>query len=198
MSKLVIDLPPKEFAVEEDDNNILLFEAPAEHFVLEHSLYAISKWESHFHKSYIKNKDKTPEENEYYIRCMVVEPFYEDPSEITNITMQRIITEADNYQRILNYINDPMTATYFQQNSEDSSSSDAITAELIYYWLIKLEIPVDIFEHWHINRLLTLIEVFNRKDSSSGNKKRPMSSSALARRRSMMEARRAQMGGKRG
>ena len=36
--------------------------------------------------------------------------------------------------------------------------------ELIYYWMIKCQIPIE-FQKWHLNKLITLIRVCEVKDS---------------------------------
>ena len=40
----------------------------------------------------------------------------------------------------------------------EQKNKEIITAELIYYWMLDLGIPVE-FQKWHINRLITLIRV---------------------------------------
>ena len=84
------------------------------------------------------------------------------------------------------YIDDPMTATTFSNDSSKRSGRETITAELIYYWMISQGIPVE-FEKWHINSLLTLIRVCNIKNSPG----KKMSASEIARRNAALnEARR--------
>ena len=39
---------------------------------LEHSLVSISKWESNWHKSFLSDNNKSPEEVIDYIRCMTI------------------------------------------------------------------------------------------------------------------------------
>ena len=151
---------------------------------LEHSLVSISEWESKWNKSFISNSNMTDEETFDYIRCMVRTPNV--PQGILEFLT------PDNVQQIKNYIEAPMTATTFSDNKSKKGGREIITSELIYYWMIALQIPVE-FEHWHLNRLLTLIRVCNIKNEPP--KKR--SKSDIMRENARLNAqRRAQLNSK--
>lgn len=117
---------------------------------LEHSLVALSKWESEYHKPFISKEDKTNEETLDYIKYMTI-------TENVNPNVYSCLTQ-DNIIEINNYIGNPMTATTFSDNKNTNGRRRIVTSELIYCWMITLNIPVE-FENWHLNRLLTLIRV---------------------------------------
>ena len=122
---------------------------------LEHSLVSVSKWESKWHKSFLSRKEKTNEEIMDYIKCMTLTKNVDDET-YNKLSMENI-------RSINEYIENPMTATYFSEDNNGKKSNDVITSELIYYWMIALQIPVE-FEKWHLNRLLTLIRVCEVKN----------------------------------
>lgn len=126
---------------------------------LEHSLIAVRKWESKWHKPFLGNKEKTNEEIMNYISCMTVNANQVDP-----IVYQFL--SQDDILKIVQYIEDPMTATWFSNNlhiGASNRSGEVVTAEIIYYWMIALNIPVE-FEKWHLRQLLTLIKVVSIKN----------------------------------
>lgn len=123
---------------------------------LEHSLVSISKWESRWCKPFIDKKDKTFEETIDYIKCMTLNKNVTDD-------VYACLTKS-NLDVINKYIGAPMTATYFSNNDRGKKNNEQITSELIYYWMIALQIPFEC-QKWHLNRLLTLIRVCNIKNS---------------------------------
>ena len=62
-----------------------------------------------------------------------------------------------------------MTATTFHSLSNSKPSSEFTTSELIYYWMLSFNIPVE-FEKWHLNRLITLIRVCSEKNQPQKKK----------------------------
>lgn len=122
---------------------------------LEHSLVALSCWESKWHKPFLGCKDMTEEMTLDYIRCMTLDDNV-DPKVYDRI-------DSNLLTQIKEYMDDPMTATTFRKDSSRSSSNEATTSEIIYYWMITNNVPVE-FEHWHIKRLLTLLRVCSVKN----------------------------------
>ena len=141
---------------------------------LEHSLVSISKWESKWHKAFLSKKDKSNEEIIDYIRCMTI------TQNVPEDVYYRLSDE--NMEAINKYIDDPMTATYFHDDEQDNSR-ETVTSELIYYWMIIQNIPVN-FEKCHLNRLLSLIKVCNIKNSPP----KKMSGKEIMRRNSALNA----------
>lgn len=131
-------------------------QTPIATLTLEHSLVSISKWESKYEKPFLGDSEKTPEETLDYIRCMSAEPIPDDVlARITRV-------ESD---LINQYISSAQTATTFKElpGQAGKRSSEYVTAELVYYWMVALNIPFEC-QYWHFNRLMTLIKVTNLKN----------------------------------
>ena len=165
-----------------DDSTGLLSTVNDVQLELEHSLVSLSKWEQMYEKSFMNTEEKTDEELIGYIQCMVVTPDW-DPQLLYKITQE-------NLEEINNYINARMTATTFHDPPGAPKTREVITSELIYYWMTVFNIPFEC-EHWHLNRLFTLIRICNVKQS----KPKKMSQAEAARQRAELNAaRRAQYG----
>lgn len=124
---------------------------------LEHSLVSLSKWESKWCKAFLSKTPKTAEEIMDYIKCMTITPNV-DPTIYNHLT-------KENFQEINKYIEAPMTATYFSEDKSAKTNKETVTSELIYYWMIALNIPFEPCQKWHLNRLLTLVRVCNVKNA---------------------------------
>lgn len=167
-----------------------LYDEQAEEFIqfkgqdlqLEHSLVSISKWESRWKKPFLdSSKERTAEEMLDYIRCMTL-------TQNVSPLAYSFLTQAQ-VEEINAYINDSMTATWFSKDKDKKGppSREKITSELIYYWMISLQIPMEC-QKWHLNRLLTLIRVCNIKNTPAT----PVSKKVQAQQRSALNATRRQ------
>lgn len=162
---------------------------PATTLELEHSLVSVHLWESKWHKPFLDNNDKSYEEIIDYVRCMTVFPEDVNPIVYRSLDQNAIKT-------IIDYINEPMTATWFSgdKNSKVKGRNrrEKVTAELIYYWMIASGIPYECRE-WHLNQLLTLIQVVSVKN---GPEKKVSKREAAMQRKALNEARRAKYNSK--
>lgn len=157
---------------------------------LEHSLISIKKWEQKWHKPFLGSSEKTYEELSDYVRCMT----------LTHVVDQEIYRwiPKNVLEQIVEYIKDPMTATWFNENKLIGAQKvvkgqkEVVTSEIIYYWMITLNIPVE-FQKWHLNQLLTLIKVVNIKNGKA-EKKDPKE--AAKERAALNAKRRAEMNSK--
>jgi len=143
--------------------------------VLEHSLLSLSKWESKWHKPFLSKKEKTEDEIFDYIRCMTVNSVDEN---VYLCLSQEMVNQINKY------IEDSMTATTI--NDKRSPSREIVTAEIIYYWMVALQIPFEC-QKWHLNRLLTLIDVCSIKNQPP---KKMSQKAILSRNASLNAARR--------
>ena len=150
---LVITIPAREMFDEESQTFFTLKEQKLQ---LEHSLVSLSKWESKWCKPFLSKNEKTSEEILDYIKCMTITQNV-DPQVYNRLSNANI-------KEINDYIGAPMTATTFSEDKQKGRNNEVHTSELIYYWMFSLNIPMEC-QKWHLNKLLTLIRVFNIKNT---------------------------------
>ena len=169
------------------------FDATTEEFIiilsdpktiqLEHSLISVSKWEQIYKKPFMTTELKGKMFTDY-VKCMTIGQPLDD-------YIYDCLTPK-NKKEIADYIQDSATATWISDDVKKKNkgkSHEIITSELIYYWMISLQIPKEM-EKWHLNRLLTLIEVCNIKNTPPEK----MSKKDLyARNRELNKARKAKL-----
>ena len=121
-------------------------------------------------------------ESNDYVQCMTL------TKNVDPMVYQALPPEV--IKQINEYIDAPMTATWFSdKNGKSRHSREIITSQIIYYWMIACEIPFEC-EKWHLNRLMTLIHVCNVKNQP----KKKLGKSELGNRNTALnKARRAKM-----
>lgn len=183
MLHLIVPISPEGWDEQKQE-----FVAPrSQELNLEHSLVALSKWESKWKKPFLSKDEKTSEETIDYVKCMTIVADGEtiDPEVYDHLT-------RENVEAIKNYIEDPMTATTFSREPGGKNSHEVVTSELIYYWMCAAQVPVE-FQHWHLNRLLTLLRVCSAKNAPP---KKMSQRDTMARYKALNEARRKEFNSK--
>ena len=175
---LTITIPATEMWDEKNEKFIDIKECRLQ---LEHSLVSLSKWESKWCKPFLFTNDKTAEEIMDYVRCMTL---------TTNVSPEVYYgLTSENIKAINAYIEAPMTATHFGSEQNGSGKREIVTSELIYYWMIALNIPFEC-QKWHLNRLLTLIRICNIKNQPA---KKMSRKEIMSRNAALNAARRKQL-----
>lgn len=147
-----IKIPPLEIF---DDELEEFRQFGADEITFEHSLYTIARYEEATHKPYYDTR--SDEDNLFsYMPYMAIKP-PKDPSAFFRIPQ-------DELAKLKSWMEDSHTATWFSKDDDNSPEREIVTAELIYYWMTEYRIPFEC-ERWHINRLMTLIQVCARKKS---------------------------------
>lgn len=147
---LKIEIPAIE-GYSDTDNTFINFKGIV--LSLEHSLVSVSKWESKWCVPFLSNSEKSPLETLDYIKCMTI-------TQNVDENVYHLLTQQ-HIEAIREYINAPMSATTIS-SSDRRGSREIVTSEIIYYWMIAMNIPFEC-QKWHLNRLLMLINVCSIK-----------------------------------
>lgn len=156
---LPIKIPESEYYDEEKNEFVTIKE---QELHLEHSLLSISKWEAHYCKPFISDKDMNREETLFYIKCMTIN------RNVDPIIYQQLTN--NDIQKIVEYIEAPMSATTITDRTPGGGrQKEQLTSELIYYYMVEAGVP-ESFEKWHLNRLITLLRIIGIKRDPNANK----------------------------
>lgn len=146
---------PKQEYYDEDKNEF--FNVEEKIFKMEHSLLSIRDWEAKWNVPFLGKREKTTEQIYDYLRCMTLEPKTESWSVYKYLPLKEL-------ERVMEYIRSSMTATTFWDFDSNKPSREIVTADVIYYWMITLNIPIE-FQSVHLDQLLTLIRVASVKNA---------------------------------
>lgn len=176
----MLELYVEEAELYDEAKNVFI-ELSASTLQLEHSLVSLYEWEGQHRKPLLSKDPLTVGETIDYIRCMTLNDVDEN--------VYKVLTN-EHISQVNSYIDLVPTATTFPQTYlPNSSSGEGVTAELIYYWMFSYHIPKEC-ETWNLNRLITLIKIFDRKNSPG----KKMSKAEIYKRNSKLNAaRRAAM-----
>ena len=163
-----------------DERTQKFIQAKGQTLSLEHSLVSISKWEAKYKKPFLSKDQKTVEETLDYIRFMTITQNV-DPNVYSMLTPEHI-------KQVMDYIDDPMTATTIAKKEGQGSGRAIVTSEVIYYYMTAYQIPFDPCQKWHLNRLMMLIKVCDEKNAP---KKKMNRRDTAAKYSSLNAARRA-------
>lgn len=191
--KLTLQLPRVEH-FNDDTQTFSVHEA--KEVVIEHSLYTISLWEEKFHKPFLGENEKTKEEMMWYI--IICSDFALTISDLGGFTpeLNDKLSEFFRDQACATVINETPSKNA-KGNTYGRKRQTPMTAELIYWEMIRFGIPFEC-QHWHINKLLTLIRIcaLKEQEENSGGKNKMPAMNTLKSNSSINAARRAAMNSK--
>lgn len=172
---ITIKIPENEFFNETTEEFITI---PETILMMEHSLVSLREWEIKWKLPFL-HTEKTGEQLLDYLKAMTLTPDVDD-------VVYRLIPPEE-MKRIADYIKDSKTAMTINESllRGPKRSSEMVTAETIYWWMITLGVPSE-YETWHLERLLALIKFISIKNDP---KKRKMSQRDLIRRNAEINAR---------
>lgn len=140
-----------------NDNTNEIIHVDTTTLMLEHSLISVSRWEYKHKIPFLSSLEKGLAREEFidYVRCMTIN---KSVNQFVYYGLTPAIIDA-----IRNYVTDSMTATtianYRKNNkSKRPSPQKVVTSEQIYSWMVAAGVPFEC-EKWHLNRLLTLLQV---------------------------------------
>lgn len=126
-----------------------------------HTLYTVSKWEQKYRKPFARFKDISRKELLDYIMNFMCQTPDVNP-------VDWLVLTEDDINKIIDYMKDPGCATTIRrvpgQEENGGRRRETMTAEVIYYHMCQFNIPFEC-EHWHLNRLMLMLDVAAIKSS---------------------------------
>lgn len=180
---LKIIIPP--FEIFDEASNSFISEKKEVIFKLENSLHAIALWEENFKKlwfpkkkinpyqsneDYAKEVQHSPEEMNYFIKCMIIGA---DPDEIDD---KYIIGMGEkNIKRIYEYLQDHRSGLVLPPPYEDKKKKKKnerpLSSEVLYAYMSELQIPWEA-QYWNVNRLMNVIQIISEDNTPEDSKKK--------------------------
>ena len=181
--KITIEANESNPLFDPETNRFIVLKHPVT-ITMEHSLLAVSKWESKWMTPFTSESKETFTREKLidYFRCMTITPNV-DPEVYYALTNEQI-------NEIVAYMNSPMTATKIKDipgSHGKSGHVGAVTSEVLYYQMAALRIPFEC-QKWHLNRLLMLLKIGAIEQQPP---KKMGKRDAMAQRRSLNAARKA-------
>lgn len=120
---------------------------------LEHSLYTLAGWEAKWKTQFAKKEGLTHKQLlDYIMNFMCQTP---DVPRTAWLTL-----DNETLEKIQKYMEDPQSGTTIKSPTSGklTNKRETVSAELLYCYMFQLGIPMEC-ERWHLNRLMTLIDV---------------------------------------
>lgn len=147
----------------------------------EYSLSAVAKWEAKWKKPFLNSEINVddPCTIDFFIKMS------KDPT-----LMEEELTE-DVKNSLINYINDPQTATTFNTHSiaSTNASSKAYSSEEIYAIMFLNGVPIEL-ENINLNRLLVILKIISIYNDP--DRKKMSKNEVLSQNRKLNEERKKQ------
>lgn len=135
-----------------DGTNNAFYYSPLEYVSFEHSLKAISDWETVYKIPFLSSQLDESQIDSYYA-LMCLNPSF-DTSRLTD----------KNRLELAEYIKDSSTATIIQNGDKNNGRGRVTTSEVVYAMMVLANIPFEC-DRWNFNRLMTLMGVISHMQS---------------------------------
>lgn len=180
-STLTLDIRTQEGFDDDAERFVSIEEATV---TFSHTLVTLSKWEAKWEKPFLDAQTTKTEEEIFDYLCIMVT----DVKGGSDLTIPQILSGItdDQVKLIQSYWNSKQTAAWFAKDNRRSSSK-VVTSDMIYYYMVALSIPPE-YQHWHLNRLMTLIRI---TELESRPKEKQSRQKTMANHRAVNAARRA-------
>lgn len=169
----------------DDEKQEFIYNNSEGFYALEHSLAAISKWESIWKKPFISSREnKTQAEFISYIHCMTINPYNGERFYYEHTDKDFEGISPAEFENLFKYVNESMTAYNRSELAEmeakkKSRKTTSMISDKLYAYLVGLQIPFEV-QYWHFSKMMALIEIVsdNNKPPQKVDKKKQASNYA--------------------